>query len=147
MIISVLLRNVNDKINFVNFDFNVIELLSEISLGLFLTMALMSIDLFKLSSLFGPIVLIVISQAIFIVLFSVFIVFKALGKNLDAAIMISGIIGHCLGATPNALANMHSVSGSYGYSEKAFIVVPLVAAFLLDIFTMPSIIFFINILS
>lgn len=147
MIISVFLRNINDKINFVNFDFNVIELLSEISLGLFLTMALMSIDLFKLSSLFGPIVLIVICQAIFIVLFSVFIVFKALGKNLDAAIMVSGIIGHCLGATPNALANMHSVSGSYGYSEKAFIVVPLVAAFLLDIFTMPSIIFFINILS
>lgn len=147
MIISVFLRNINDKINFFNFDFNVIELLSEISLGLFLTMALMSIDLFKLSSLFGPIVLIVISQAIFIVLFSVFIVFKALGKNLDAAIMVSGLIGHCLGATPNALANMHSVSGSYGYSEKAFIVVPLVAAFLLDIFTMPSIIFFINILS
>lgn len=147
MIISVFLRNINDKINFVNFDFNVIELLSEISLGLFLTMALMSIDLFKLSNLFGPIVLIVISQAIFIVLFSAFVVFKALGKNLDAAIMVSGIIGHCLGATPNALANMHSVSGSYGYSEKAFIVVPLVAAFLLDIFTMPSIIFFINILS
>lgn len=147
MIISVFLRNINDKIIFFNFDFNVIELLSEISLGLFLTMALMSIDLFKLSSLFGPIVLIVISQAIFIVLFSVFIVFKALGKNLDAAIMVSGLIGHCLGATPNALANMHSVSVSYGYSEKAFIVVPLVAAFLLDIFTMPSIIFFINILS
>ncbi|MGL4911111.1 MAG: sodium/glutamate symporter [Romboutsia sp.] len=147
MLISVLIRNINDKTSLLKFDFSVLDLLSEISLGMFLTMALMSIDLFKLSSLFGPIIIIVISQAIFIVLFSVFIVFKALGKNLDSAVMVSGIIGHCLGATPNALANMKSVSYIYGYSEKAFLIVPLVAAFLLDVFTMPSIIFFINILS
>lgn len=147
MLISVLIRNVNDKISLLKLDFNILDLLSEISLGMFLTMALMSIDLFKLSSLFGLIIIIVISQAIFVVLFSIFIVFKFLGKNIDSAIMVSGIIGHCLGATPNALANMNSVSGIYGYSEKAFLIVPLVAAFLLDIFTMPSIIFFINILS
>ena len=147
MLVSVFFRNLNDKVKLLKLDFSVLDLLSEISLGMFLTMALMSIDLFKLSSLFGPIIIIVISQAIFIVLFSIFVVFRALGKNLDSAIMVSGIIGHCLGATPNALANMNSVSDIYGYSEKAFLVVPLVAAFLLDVFTMPSIIFFINMLS
>jgi len=147
MLVSVIFRNINDKAKLLELDFNLLDLLSEVSLGMFLTMALMSIDLFKLSSLFGPIVIIVISQAIFIILFAVFVVFRALGKNLDAAIMVSGLIGHGLGATPNALANMNSVSQIYGYSEKAFLIVPLVAAFLLDVFTMPCIIFFINVLS
>ena len=67
-------------------------------------------------------------------------------KNFDSAVMISGLIGHGLGATPTALANMTSIGDKYGYSQKAFLVVPLVAAFLLDVFTMPCIILFINIL-
>ena len=147
MLISVFFRNVNDKVNIVNLDFKIIDFLSDLSLGIFLTMALMSIDLFKLSSLFGPILIIVICQAIFIVIYSIFICFKILGKNFDSAVMISGLIGHGLGATPTALANMTSISDKYGYSKKAFLVVPLVAAFLLDLFTMPCIILFINILS
>lgn len=146
MITSVLFRNINDKIQFVEFDFNLLDFLSELALGIFLTMALMSIDLFKLSNLFGPILIIVFSQAFFIVLFGVFICFKVLGKNLDAAIIVSGLIGHGIGATPTALANMNSVGDLYGYSEKAVLVVTVVAAFLLDVFTMPCIIFFINVL-
>lgn len=147
VIAAALFRNINDKLNIVKLEFQILDFLSDISLGLFLTMALMSIDLFKLSSLFGPIVIIVISQAIFIILFSILIAFNVLGRSLDAAVMISGMIGHGLGATPNALANMSSVSQIYGYSEKAFLIVPLVAAFLLDVFTMPCIIFFINFFS
>lgn len=145
--IAVIFRNSNDKFKILNLDFNILNLLSDISLGIFLTMALMSIDLFKLSSLFGPIIIIVVSQAIFIVLFAVLVVYKVLGKNLDAAVMVSGLIGHGLGATPNALANMSSVCQIYGESKKAFLIVPLVAAFLLDVFTMPCILFFINIFS
>lgn len=144
VIAAAIFRNLNDKIGIIKLDFQVLDFLSDISLGLFLTMALMSIDLFKLSSLFGPIIIIVLSQAVFIVLFGVLIAFNILGRNLDAAVIISGMIGHGLGATPNALANMSSVCQIYGNSEKAFLIVPLVAAFLLDVFTMPCIIFFIN---
>lgn len=144
VLVAAIFRNINDKINIIKLEFKILDFLSDISLGLFLTMALMSIDLFKLSNLFGPIVIIVISQAIFIILFGIFIAFNVLGKNLDAAIIVGGMIGHGLGATPNALANMSSVSQIYGYSEKAFLIVPLVAAFLLDVFTMPCIILFIN---
>ena len=147
MFVSVLFRNINDKIKFVKFDFKLIDFISEMSLGIFLTMALMSIDLLKLSSLFLPIIIIIFFQSVFIVLFGSFVAFKFLGKNLDSAIMISGMIGHGLGATPVALANMNSVGNLYGYSEKAVLVVTIVAAFLLDIFTMPCIILFINILS
>ena len=146
MLISVLFRNINDRTKTINLDSNIIDFLSELSLGLFLTMALMSIDLFKLSSLFGPIVILVICQAIFIIFYAIFICFRVLGKNYDSAVIISGLIGHGLGATPTALANINSISNKYGHSQKAFLVVPLVAAFLLDAFTMPCIILFINLL-
>ena len=145
--VAALFRNVNDKYNFYKVDFALLDFLGEISLGMFLTMALMSVDLLKLSDIFGPIILIVIFQVIFIVLYSIFVCFKVLGRDFDSAVIISGLIGHGLGATPNALANMNSVSQKYGLSEKAFLVVPLVGAFLLDVFTMPCIILFINLLS
>lgn len=147
MLVSTSFRNINDKIKFFKFDFDILDFLGDACLGIFLTMALMSIDLYKLSSLFGPILIIVLCQAIFITFYSIFICFNILGKNLTSAIMISGLIGHGLGATPTALANMNSVGEIYGHSEKAVLVVTIVAAFLLDIFTMPCIIFFINILS
>ena len=144
---AVIFRNVNDKIKIIKLDFNLLNFLQDLSLGMFLTMALMSIDFFTLSSLFGPILLIVLSQVVFIIIYSSTICFKLLGKNYDAAVMISGLLGHGLGATPNALANMNSVTHKYGDSVNAFIVVPLVAAFLLDIFSMPCILFFINLSS
>lgn len=147
MFLAVLFRNLNDKFNVIRIDFQLLDFLGELSLGIFLTMALMSVDLLKLSNLFAPIILIVFCQVVFIVLYAILICFKLLGKNFDAAVIVSGLIGHGLGATPNALANMNSVTQKYGYSEKAFLVVPLVGAFLLDLFTMPCIILFINILS
>lgn len=147
ILVGVIFRNLNDQVKFVKLNSCILDLLSEVSLGIFLSMALMSIDLFKLSSLFGPIFIIVASQVIFIVLYAIFIIFNAFGRNLDAAIIASGLIGHGLGATPNALANMNSIGDVYGKSEKALLIVPIVAAFLLDVFTMPSIIFFINLLS
>lgn len=145
--VAVMFRNFNDKTKIMILDFKLLNFLQDLSLGMFLTMALMSIDFFTLSNLFGPIIFIVICQVIFIVIFSVIFVFKALGGNYDAAVMISGMIGHGIGATPNALANMGSITNKYGYSPNAYLVVPLVAAFLLDIFSIPCILFFINILS
>lgn len=145
--IAVLFRNFNDKAKIMIMDFKLLNFLQELALGMFLTMALMSIDFFTLSSLFGPIVFIVICQVIFIVIFTTTFAFKALGKDYDAAVMISGMLGHGLGATPNALANMGSVTNKYGHSQSAYLVVPLVAAFLLDIFSIPCILFFINILT
>ena len=145
--ISVIFRNINERTKTIKLDFPLLNFLEELSLGMFLTMALMSIDFFSLSSLFGPIIFIVFCQVVFIILFAITIAFKFLGENYDAAVMISGMLGHGLGATPNALANMSSVTNKYGYSDNAYLVVPLVAAFLLDIFSIPCILFFINLLT
>ncbi|MFL8710214.1 sodium/glutamate symporter [Clostridioides sp. GD02377] len=147
MFSAVIFRNLNDKINILKLNFKLINFLKELSLGIFLTLSLMNIDLFELSTLLPPILLIVTFQVIFIILFSVFICFRILGKDFDSAIIISGLIGHGIGATPNALANMSSLTQKYGDSPKAFLVVPLVSGFLLDVISIPCILFFINILS
>ncbi|MGX9757025.1 sodium/glutamate symporter [Clostridioides difficile] len=147
MFSAVIFRNLNDKINILELNFKLIEFLKELSLGIFLTLSLMNIDLFELSTLLPPILLIVAFQVIFIILFSIFICFRVLGKDFDSAIIISGLIGHGIGATPNALANMSSLTQKYGDSPKAFLVVPLVSGFLLDAISIPCILFFINILS
>ncbi|MCI6737766.1 MAG: sodium:glutamate symporter, partial [Intestinibacter sp.] len=146
MLLSVIVGNLNSKVRFFDLNLKFFEFLQNISLGIFLTMALMSIDIYTLSSLLGPVVFIVCCQVIFVLFYSVFICFKLLEKNYDAAIMISGLIGHTLGATPNALANMSTLTSKYGKSENAFLIVPMVAAFLLDAFSVPCILLFINFL-
>ncbi|MDY2737341.1 sodium/glutamate symporter, partial [Intestinibacter sp.] len=146
MLLSVITVNLNHKTKFFDFNLGFFDFLQNISLGIFLTMALMSIDICTLSSLLGPVVLIVFCQVIFVLFYSLSICFKLLDKSYDAAIMISGLIGHTLGATPNALANMSTLTDKYGKSEDAFLIVPIVAAFLLDAFSVPCILFFINFL-
>ena len=146
MLLSVIINNFNIKKQVFNFSWDLFDFIQNISLDIFLTMALMSIDLYALSSLLGAILIIVFFQVLFVLIYGVFICFRVLGKDYDAAIMISGLIGHTLGATPNALANMSTLTSKYGKSETAFLIVPMVGAFLLDAFSMPCILFFINFL-
>ena len=146
MLLSVIINNFNIKKQVFDFSWDLFDFIQNISLDIFLTMALMSIDLYALSSLLGPILIIVFFQVLFVLIYGVFICFRVLGKDYDAAIMISGLIGHTLGATPNALANMSTLTSKYGKSETAFLIVPMIGAFLLDAFSMPCILFFINFL-
>jgi ESS family glutamate:Na+ symporter len=110
-----------------------LALLSDLSLGLFLAMSLMSLQLWTLVDLAGPILILLLAQVIVVVLFVIFVVFKLMGRDYDAAIMSSGYAGLALGATPTAIANMTAVTKKYGAAPKAFIVVPLVGAFFIDI--------------
>ncbi|RDY29058.1 sodium/glutamate symporter [Romboutsia weinsteinii] len=147
MFAAVIFRNINDKLNIVNLDLYSVDIISNVCLGIFLTMALMTIKLWELAGLAGPMIIIVATQVIFIVLYGIFVAFKLLGKDFDAAIMVAGMLGHGLGATPNALANINSVTSRYGDSVKAMLIVPLVGAFLIDLVAIPTIVTFINIFS
>ncbi|WP_373599776.1 sodium/glutamate symporter [Paraclostridium bifermentans] len=147
ILVAMLFRNTNDKFKLVDVDYSYFELLGNVSLKLFLTMALMSIKLWELKTLGLPMLIIVLMQVIFIVLFTIFVMFRLLGKDYDAAVMVGGFIGHELGATPNALANLNSICGRYGYSQRAFFTIPIVCAFLIDLVALPTIIMFINMLS
>lgn len=110
-----------------------LALLSDFSLGLFLAMSLMSLQLWALIDLALPILLLLTAQVVVVSLFTIFVVFRVLGKTYDAAIMSAGYAGLALGATPTAIANMTAVTKKYGASPQAFIVVPLIGAFFIDI--------------
>lgn len=110
-----------------------LALISDLSLGLFLAMSLMSLQLWTLVDLAGPIIILLVCQVVVIVLFAIFVVFRLMGKDYDAAVITSGYAGLGLGATPTAIANMTAVTKKFGASPKAFIVVPLVGAFFIDI--------------
>ena len=110
-----------------------LRLISEMSLGLFLAMSLMSLQLWTLIDLAGPILLILLAQLVIVTLFTIFVVFRAMGKTYDAATMSAGYAGLALGATPTAIANMTAVTKKFGAAPTAFIVVPLVGAFFIDI--------------
>ncbi|MFH5777831.1 sodium/glutamate symporter [Heyndrickxia oleronia] len=144
MFVAVIVRNIIDKVNKEVIDMTSINLIGDVTLGIFLSMALMSIQLWELTGLALPMVIIVFVQVIFIVLLGIFVLFKLLGKNYDAAVMVGGFTGHGLGATPNAMANMSAITEQFGPSRKAFLVVPIVGAFLIDVFAMPIIITSIN---
>ncbi|GAB3042331.1 sodium/glutamate symporter [Virgibacillus ainsalahensis] len=147
MFVAVIVRNILDRYKSKIIDMKSIGIIGDVTLGIFLSMALMSVKLWEIVDLAIPLLIIVLVQVLFVALFGAFVLFRLLGKNYDAAIMVGGFTGHGLGATPNAMANMDAVVSRFGPSRKAFLVVPLVGAFLIDVFAMPIIITSINIFS
>jgi ESS family glutamate:Na+ symporter len=110
-----------------------LALISDLSLGLFLAMSLMSLQLWTLAGIGGPILLLLVAQVVVVTVFVVFVVFRLMGRDYDAAVMSAGYAGLALGATPTAIANMTAVTEKFGASAKAFVIVPLVGAFFIDI--------------
>ncbi len=108
-------------------------LIAEVSLGTFLAMSLMSMQLWSLIDLAGPILIVLTAQFLIAVSVNLFIVFPAMGKTYDAAVVCAGFGGISLGSTPTAMANMSAVAQRYGASHLAFIIVPLVCAFFIDL--------------
>lgn len=121
-----------------------IALIADVSLGTFLAMSLMSMQLWTLIDLAGPIITILGAQFLIAVLINIFIIFRIMGKDYDAAVVCAGFGGISLGSTPTAMANMSAVSKRYGPSQLAFIIVPLVCAFFIDIANAIMIPFFLN---
>ncbi|AVO06310.1 sodium/glutamate symporter (plasmid) [Staphylococcus simulans] len=144
MFIAVIIRNISEYANLHLIDMKFVDNIGDASLSLFLSVALMSINLTDIYQLALPLTIIVLVQVIFLVLFSVFFVFKGLGKNYDAAVMIGGFLGHGLGATPNAMANLDVITKKFGPSPKSYLIVPIVGAFLIDLIGVTIITIFIN---
>lgn len=115
-----------------------------ISLSLFLGMAMITLKLWELAALALPLCAILLAQVILLALFSVFAAFPLLGKNYDSAVLVSGICGFGLGATPNAMANMSAVCFKYRYAVKPFLIVPIVGAMFVDLINTAVISGFLN---
>ena len=108
-------------------------LIADVALGTFLAMSLMSMQLWTLVDLAGPVFTILALQLVLAVLVAIFILFPAMGRDYNAAVVCAGFSGVTLGATPTAMANMAAVTQRFGPSHQAFIIVPLVSAFFIDL--------------
>ena len=144
MFIAVILRNLNEKINIYKFDGNLVDGIGDVMLNLYLALALMTLKLWELQDLMGGVLIVLICQVIFMLIYSYFIVFRVLGKSYDAAVMCAGLCGHGLGATPSAIVNMTAINDEYGLSRRAMMIVPIVGAFLVDIIYQPIVLTFIK---
>ena len=121
-----------------------LALIAEVALGIFLAMSLMSMELWDLADLAGPLFVALGLQVLLAIGFAAFVAFRALGRTYDAAVICAGLIGFGLGATPTAMANMTAVTQRHGASHVAFLVVPLVGAFFLDLLNTVAIRFFLS---
>ncbi|MEX0444626.1 sodium/glutamate symporter [Xenorhabdus sp. SGI246] len=110
-----------------------VSVLGNVSLSLFLAMALMSLKLWQLASLALPMLVILAIQTVVMALYAIFVTYRVMGKNYDAAILSAGHCGFGLGATPTAIANMQAITDRFGPSHVAFLLVPMVGAFFIDI--------------
>ncbi len=110
-----------------------LAMFSEFSLGLFIAMSLMGMQLWAVASLAGPLVILLGMQALVATLFIVFVFFRLMGSNYQSVVLSAGFTGVLLGATPTAIANMTAVTKSHGSAPTAFIILPLVGAFFVDL--------------
>jgi ESS family glutamate:Na+ symporter len=110
-----------------------LALISDLSLNIFLAMSLMSMQLWTLGGLGPALVVVLAVQTVAAVAYIVFVVFPAMGRNYQAAVISAGFTGVSLGATPTAIANMTAVTKLHGACAQAFIILPLVSAFFIDI--------------
>ncbi|VWL85761.1 sodium/glutamate symporter [Oceanivirga miroungae] len=132
MIAAAIIRNLLDKYDKKEKVFDEITIVSDISLNLFLAMALINLKLWDLIDLAGPLIILLIAQVILAAVYVRYITFNMMGKDYDAAIIASGHIGFGMGATPNGITNMKTLCDKYRYSKIAFFTVPLVGALFID---------------
>ena len=119
------------------FKFNVadaaVDVLGNVGLSLFLAIALMSLKLWQLAGLALPVMVILVVQVVLMAAFAIYVTYRMMGKDYDAVVLSAGHCGFGLGATPTAVANMQAITSRFGPSHKAFLIVPMVGAFFIDL--------------
>ena len=133
LLLGVVIRNTATWIRAFRISAATVDLLGGVSLSVFLVMALMGMRLVDLVSLAGPLLVILGLQAVAMALYAVFVTFRAMGRNYDAAVLAAGHVGFALSSTAAALAIMKTITLRRGASPLAFVIVPMVGAFFIDI--------------
>lgn len=146
MIVGVALRNAVDLSGRAWIDSRVVDLIGALLLGIFLSMAMMGLDLSELAANAGPMLVILFTQVAFIACFTTWVTYRFMGGDYDAAVIAAGHCGFGLGATPNAVANMDSLVRRHGVAPRAFVIVPTVGALLIDLTNSLNITWFLNFL-
>lgn len=146
MLAAALMRNICEYTGIATIHMGEINDLGGISLSLFLGMAMITLRLWELASLALPLFILLAAQVLLIIIFTYVIEFNIMGRDYDAAILVSGTCGFGTGVTPNAMANMQAVCDQYVPSIKAYLLIPLVGSLFADFLNSLVITFFINLL-
>ncbi|MFV0574202.1 MAG: sodium/glutamate symporter [Vibrio sp.] len=133
LFLGVIITNIFEVSGKYKMNTDTIDILGTVSLSLFLAMALMSLQLWEIFSLALPLLIILAVQTVILAIFAYNVTFRVMGSNYDAAVITGGHCGFGLGATPTAVMNMGSLVTHYGPSPQAFMVVPIVGAFFIDV--------------
>ena len=132
MIIAIIVRNLADSKN-VELPLDAIDASANVCLSIFLSLALMTLKLWELIDLALPMIAILALETVMMFCLARFLVFRIMGSDYDAAVLVSGFCGFGMGATPNAMANMQSITQKFGPSPKAFLIVPIVGGMFCDL--------------
>ncbi|MEA2724827.1 MAG: glutamate:Na+ symporter, family [Gemmatimonadales bacterium] len=144
MLVASVLRNLDDVTGWLKIDQRAVEFIGNLALNIFLVVALMSLKLWELSGLALPLLVILAAQVFLVLLFAATVSFRVMGKDYESAVMASGFIGFVLGTTANAVANMRALVVRFGAAPRAFLIVPLVGAFFIDLTNALIITWFVN---
>ena len=125
LVMGAVIRNVAEAMGRFHYPNEEIEVAGEVSLTLFLAMALMGLKLWVLADLALPIIVILAAQVAFMFLISYYVIFKLLGKNYEAAVQTAGFIGYAMGSMSNAMANMQAITRRYGVAPAAYLAIPI----------------------
>ncbi len=146
MLAASALRNLDDVTGWLKLPHRYIDVAGAVTLSLFLVMAMMTLDLLKLSSLAGPLLIVIVAQLLLVMLAFLWPLYQWMGRDYDAAVISGGFAGFMLGTTANAMAVMRSLVERYGAAPRAFLVAPLVGAFFMDFTNALIITAFLNLL-
>lgn len=131
-VLACILANINEKRNIFHINQRIIDGISEFTLGVFLSMAMMSLKLWELAGLALPMIIILFAELLMTLLYIYFAVFRVCGRDYDAAVMSAGMTGHGLGASPAGIANMNSVTSKFGESKISYLCVAVFGGILVD---------------
>lgn len=133
LFLGVIITNLTEMTRGYKMNNECVDILGTVALSLFLAMALMSLKLWEIFDLAIPLLIILMVQTVVLACFAYFVTFRVMGSNYDAAVMAGGHCGFGMGATPTAVMNMGALVSRNGPSPQAFMVVPIVGAFFIDI--------------
>ena len=145
MLAAIALRNLDEVTRWFGISQQLIDDIGTVALAFFIVIALMTLKLWQLAGLALPLALLLVVQIGFVALVAPPIIFRLMGRDYDAAVMSSGFIGFMLGTTANAMANMEALTERYGAAPRAFLVVPMVGAFFIDVVNNVIITTFLNV--
>ena len=133
LLLGVVIRNAAPWVPVLRLSERTVDLVGGVSLSMFLVMALMGMRLIDLISLAGPLLVILLLQTVAMTLYAIFVTFRAMGRDYNAAVLAAGHVGFALSSTAAALAVMKAVTLRRGPAPMAFLIVPMVGAFFIDI--------------